>query len=73
VSLEFISMLIIQILTAGIFIGGLIASIKGIEKQIERLELKQDKHNCLIERMVKVEESAKSAHHRLDEWVVKSI
>lgn len=37
------------------------------DKQFERLEKKQDKHNNLIERMVKVEESTKSAHHRLDE------
>lgn len=36
------------------------------DKQFERLEKKQDKHNNLIERMVKVEESTKSAHHRLD-------
>jgi len=42
-------------------------AIKYIEKQIQRLEEKQDKHNGLIERMVKVEESSKSAHHRIDE------
>ena len=53
-------------MTAGIFIGGLAMSIKFIEKQIKRLEEKQDKHNCLIERMVKVEERAKSAHKRID-------
>ena len=37
------------------------------EKQIKRLEEKQDKHNCLIERMVRVEDSTKSAHKRIDE------
>jgi len=58
--------LIIQVFSAGIFIGGLIFSIKFIEKQIKRLEEKQDKHNCLIERMAVVEQSTKSAHHRLD-------
>lgn len=36
------------------------------EKLLE-LEKKQDKHNNLIERMVKVESSSNSAHHRLDE------
>ena len=41
-------------------------SIKFIEQQIKRLEEKQDKHNNLVERMVKVEESTKSAHKRLD-------
>ena len=37
-----------------------------IEKQIGRLESKQDKHNCLIERMVRVEDSSKSSHKRID-------
>ncbi len=36
------------------------------EKLID-LEKKQDKHNSLIERMVVVEQSVKSAHHRIDE------
>ncbi len=38
-----------------------------IEKSILSLEAKQDKHNNLIERMVRVEDSTKSAHHRIDE------
>ena len=62
----FIITLIIQIFSAGLFLGGLIFSIKYIEKQMKRLEEKQDKHNNLIERMVRVEDSAKSAHHRID-------
>lgn len=37
-----------------------------IEKSISSLEIKQDKHNNLIERMVRVEDSVKTAHHRLD-------
>ena len=36
------------------------------EEKLIALEKKQDKHNNLIERMVRVEDSAKSAHHRLD-------
>lgn len=35
-------------------------------KSIKRLEEKQDKHNNLIERMTIVEQSTKSAHHRID-------
>ena len=46
-------------------------SIRYIEEHINRLELKQDKHNCLIERMVAVEQSVKSAHHRLDNIEIK--
>lgn len=37
-----------------------------LEEKVNELGIKQDKHNCLIERMVRVEDSAKSAHHRLD-------
>jgi hypothetical protein len=37
-----------------------------VKEDINRLEKKQDKHNGLIERMVVVEQSCKSAHHRLD-------
>ena len=36
------------------------------EKLID-LEKKQDKHNNLIERMVVVEQSVKSAHNRIDD------
>ena len=64
---SFIITLIIQVFSAGLFIGGLIFSIKYMEKQIKRLEEKQDKHNNLIERMVRVEDSTKSAHKRIDE------
>lgn len=65
-SSEFLLLIVINVLSAGIFIGGLAMSIKFIEMQIKRLEEKQDKHNNLVERMVKVEESTKSAHKRLD-------
>lgn len=64
---EFLLVIVINVLSAGVFIGGLAMSIRFIEEQIKRLEEKQDKHNNLIERMVKVEESTKSAHHRIDE------
>lgn len=42
-------------------------TIKAIEEHIQRLELKQDKHNNLIERMVIVERDLKSSFIRLDE------
>jgi len=35
------------------------------------LEKKMEKHNCLLERMIIVEQSTKSAHHRLDEILHK--
>ncbi len=67
ISMEFLLVIVVNVLTAGIFLGGLAMSIKFIEQQIKRLEDKQDKHNNLIERMVKVEESSKSAHKRIDD------
>ncbi len=36
------------------------------EEKLDNLEKKQDKHNNLMERMVHVEDSVKSAHHRLN-------
>lgn len=38
-----------------------------LENKVDELGKKQDKHNGLIERMVIVESSTKSSHHRLDE------
>lgn len=40
--------------------------IKGIKEDINNLSTRVDKHNNLVERMVKVEDSTKSAHHRID-------
>ena len=64
---SFVITLIIQVFSSGLFVGGLVFAIKYMEKQIKRLEEKQDKHNCLIERMVRVEDSTKSAHKRIDD------
>jgi len=37
------------------------------EEKLENIEQKQDKHNNLVERMVRVEDSTKSAHKRIDD------
>lgn len=37
------------------------------EEKLNNLESKQDKHNSLIERMVKVESSLKAVWHNLDD------
>ena len=42
-------------------------SNKLVNYRIDRLEEKVTKHNNLVERMTIVEQSAKSAHHRIDE------
>ena len=46
-------------------------TISEIRKDIQRLESKQDKHNSLIERMIKVEESDKAQWKRIDEIKTK--
>lgn len=38
------------------------------EEKLDTLEKKQDRHNNLIERMVRVEDSVKSAHKRIDDY-----
>lgn len=40
--------------------------IKGIKEDIKTLSTRVDKHNNLVERMAKVEDSTKSAHRRID-------
>ena len=66
IGLELLVVIIINVATCGVFIGGLAMAVKFIEKQIERLEEKQDKHNSVIERTYACEQSLKAEHHRLD-------
>lgn len=61
--------LITQIIAVGIYIGKLEGFKTLMNFKFQILEKKQDKHNSLIERMVRVEDSTKSAHHRIDEIV----
>ena len=68
-----------EIIVAGFSLAGtLLGSLAGIMTankltvyRIEQLEKKVEKHNNLVERMAKVEESSKSAHHRIDEILEK--
>ena len=57
---------IVQLISVGIFVGQNKAFKEHITYRLDELEKKQDKHNNLIERMTVVEQSAKSAHHRID-------
>lgn len=66
-----------EIVVAGLsLLGTLGGSIVGIltanqltKYRIEQLEEKVNKHNNLVERMIVVEQSTKSAHHRIDEII----
>lgn len=62
--MEFSTANIIQIAIYLITLGTLGGTIM---TRLANLEKKMDKHNNIIERMYKCEESLKSVHHRLDE------
>ena len=51
-----------------VIIQGLYVAFKlgKFEEKLDNLEEKQEKHNGLIERMVRVEDSVSSCHRRLD-------
>lgn len=60
------------ILLAIVFQGLYVAYKMGkFEEKLNNLSHKQDKHNNLIERMVVVEQSVKSAHHREDDLTAR--
>ena len=59
-SSEFWTQSVLYAVSVGAIYGGLTYRIKSLEEKVNR-------HNSLIERMYKVEESAKSAHRRIDE------
>ncbi len=48
-------------------LGGILAANRLTVYRIEQLESKVEKHNNIVERMFSVENSVKSAHHRIDE------
>lgn len=54
-----------------VIIQGLYVAFKlgKFEEKLDNLDEKQKKHNNLIERMVRVEDSVKSAHKRLDDVI----
>ena len=68
-----------EIVVAGLsLVGTLFGSLAGIMTanklttyRIEQLEEKVKKHNNLVERMIVVEQSTKSAHHRIDELIAE--
>lgn len=66
-SVEFWLQLMAYIVTIGVGVGSVKTHINYIIKKIESLEKKQDKYNNMQERMIKVEQSTKSSHHRIDD------
>lgn len=58
---EFIMYISVNLITLGVIYGNMRTQIKYIERAIDRLEEKQDKHNGLIERMSIVENRLENA------------
>lgn len=62
---------VLQIVIQAVSITAIIVTVKCnqrfFEEKLNNLEKKQDKHNSLIERMAIVEQSTKSAHHRIND------
>lgn len=65
-SIELIISLIVQLVAIGIFIGVYKTTIAFMQQQIAELKEDMRKYNNILERMIRVEDSCKSAHHRID-------
>ena len=66
-SAELIISIVIQLIAIGIFIGVYKTTIHFMQLQIEELKNDMRKYNNILERLVIVEQSSKSAHHRIDD------
>ncbi|MDD6275717.1 MAG: hypothetical protein PUB20_02695 [Clostridia bacterium] len=66
-STEIITALLALIGTLVGSLGGILTAGKLSNYRIEQLEKKVEKHNNIVERVYAVENSVKSAHHRIDE------
>lgn len=57
---------IVQLLTAGICIGVYKCTVSFMQQQILELKTDMKKYNNVLERLIRVEDSAKTAHFRID-------
>ena len=74
---EFVISLLVQLLILAFFVGVYVTTIRFMQAKIEEIKeaLKEDKaelkdymkrYNNYLERLIKVESSTSSAHHRID-------
>lgn len=66
---EFVFMVIIQLITVGIFIGIYKTTINFMQLQIAELKDDMHKYNNVLTRLALAENSIKSAHKRIDEHI----
>lgn len=67
ITTEVLILIVINVLAGGVYIGGLAAALHFIEKQLRRLEGKQDRYNDVIFRTFKLEERSEAHEKKLDE------
>ena len=63
---EFYMSLVIQLVAMGVVIGIYKTTISFMQVQISELKDDMKKYNNMLERMIVVEQSTKSAHQRID-------
>lgn len=63
---EFYMSVVIQLVAMGVVIGIYKTTISFMQVQISELKDDMKKYNNMLERMIVVEQSTKSAHHRID-------
>lgn len=64
---EFYMSVVIQLVAMGVVIGIYKTTISFMQVQISELKDDMKKYNNMLERMIVVEQSTKSAHHRIDD------
>lgn len=64
---EFYLSVVIQLVAMGVVIGIYKTTISFMQVQISELKDDMKKYNNMLERMIVVEQSTKSAHHRIDD------
>lgn len=67
ITTEVLILIVINVLAGGVYIGGLAAALHYIERQLKRIEEKQDKYNDVIYRTFKLEERTEAHEKKLDE------
>ena len=66
---EFYMSVVIQLVAMGVVIGIYKTTISFMQVQISELKDDMKKYNNMLERMIVVEQSTKSAHHRIDDII----
>lgn len=66
-SAEFYMSVAIQLVSVGVFFGVYKTTINFMHEEIQELKTDMKKYNNMLERMIIVEQSTKSAHKRIDD------